>query len=364
VNGIQFSMNTLTTFNLPNRPIQTCYRILIADDNAAHRKLCREILDHDLYNVTEVSQGQDVLDQLRAQEFDLIILDKNLPDIFGNDVCRIIRDDLQQHFIPIIVVTGDGSSQSLRTSLRCGATDFIRKPFEPTEMLARVERALDNKKLTDQLDSAESMLYTMARMVEAKDENTGDHCSRLVHVCNIFAHKLGLSPEEILALQRGSVLHDIGKIGIPDRILLKNGPLTDDEWVIMQQHTTIGARLLADLKTMKDVVPIVKHHHEKWNGTGYPDRLQREEIPFLARIFQLVDIFDALAHARPYKKAFSKDEILSIFKKETEQGWRDPTLCAVFIDLIHESFELMCEPEDSSKTPGKDLFSEIRASRR
>ena len=241
--------------------------------------------------------------------------------------------------MPIIIVTGFDSFSLLPTCMDAGATDFIKKPFHPVELLSRVNSAIRLKHNTDNLDSAQSLLFTLARIVEAKDEITGDHCSRLAHGGVVFGNALGLDFESLLTLERGGILHDIGKLGIPDSILLKPGKLTEDEWEVMKLHVVIGEKLCRGLVTMKSVIPIIYYHHERWDGSGYPEGLKGEEIPLLVRVFQLVDIYDALANDRPYKKAFSNEKIIGIFKEEVEKGWRDPELVAVFLEIIEHRFD-------------------------
>jgi putative two-component system response regulator len=338
------------------------YRVLVVDDNASHRMLEREILDGSRYAVIEADSGPRALDVLRQQSFDAVLLDKRMPGMDGDEVCRRIRGELGLTMLPILMVTGDGDIDNLTKSLSAGASDFLRKPYDPTELLARVEAAVSHKRLTDQLDSAESMLFALARMVEAKDSDTGDHCSRLSHNGVVLGRELGLGADELLALRRGGVLHDIGKLGIPDSVLLKQGKLTDEEWVVMRKHVDIGARLVGGLKSMRLTVPIILHHHERWDGSGYPHGLAGSEIPLLARVFQIVDIHDALAHARPYKKAFEREQIIRIMEDEAAKGWRDPELTALFVNILR------CRPEDlqvpacADDDLGMNLFRQIHGS--
>ena len=317
----------MTDSNLP------C-RILIVDDEAAHRKLEKAILQSPEFKVMEASDGEMALDFIKNFEFDVVLMDKRMQGMDGDEVCCRIRNDLNLPLLPIIMVTGNTANEELEKSLLAGANDFIRKPYAPIELVARVRAAVSKKRITDQLDSMESMLFSLARLVEAKDACTGDHCSRLEHVAVMFGNELGLNAQELYALKCGGILHDIGKLGIPDNILLKKDILNEDEWKIMKQHSSIGSRLCSGLKSMRFTVPIIRHHHERWDGGGYPDGLKGEEIPFLARVFQIVDIYDALKNKRPYKEALLDEEIISIFEKETSKGWRDPYLVSVFIGLI------------------------------
>jgi putative two-component system response regulator len=335
--------------------------VLIVDDDPIHRKLEREILLPSKYAITEASSGAEALDALRSRSFDVVLLDKRMPGMDGDDVCRRIRGDLGLTMLPILMLTAYGDIDNLTQSLSAGANDFLRKPYDPSELLARVDAAVCRKRFTDQLDSAESMLFALARMVEAKDGNTGDHCSRLSHSGVVLGQALGLGADELMALRRGGVLHDIGKLGIPDSILLKPGKLTDDEWVIMRQHVDIGARLVGGLKTMQLTVPIIRHHHEKWDGSGYPYGLKGEEIPLVVRVFQMVDIYDALAHARPYKQAMESRQVIKIMQAEAEKGWRDPELTALFLNIVRTRPEELDVPASSPDDLGMNLFSTIRS---
>jgi putative two-component system response regulator len=337
------------------------YHVLIVDDDPVHRALEREILDSSKYAVFETSSGREALDALRSRSFDAVLLDRQMPGMDGDEVCRRIRGELGLDMLPILMVTGNSDIDHLTLSLAAGASDFVRKPYNPGELLARLDAAVSHKRLTDQFDSAESMLFALARMVEAKDGNTGDHCSRLSHNGVVLGKALGLGADELMALRRGGVLHDIGKLGIPDSILLKPGKLTEAEWVIMRQHVDIGARLVEGLKSMRLTVPIIRHHHERWDGSGYPDGLRGEEIPLLARVFQMVDIYDALAHARPYKPAMERLQVIEVLEAEAARGWRDPALTAIFLEIVKTHPETISVPVSSHEDLGLSLFSEIQS---
>lgn len=339
------------------------YRILVVDDDAVQRQLERDILESSdiACEVEEARNGGEALERLRAMPFDAVLLDKRMPAMDGDEVCRRVRQDPRLSLLPLIMVTGTNSQEDLAISLQAGATDFISKPYTPLELISRIRAAVRTKRLTDQLDSAESLLFTLARMVEAKDKTTGDHCSRLSHMTVVFGSALGLGPQQLGALRRGGVLHDIGKLGIPDSILLKPGALTDDEWVIMRQHTHIGAHLCESLTTMREVVPIICYHHERWDGSGYPEGLSGEAIPLLARVFQIVDIYDALVSARPYKRALTRQEIVDIMREETARGWRDPALMEVFIAIVEQRPDDLHLPEQRPPTADELAFDAIMA---
>jgi putative two-component system response regulator len=310
------------------------FRVLIVDDDAAHRNLVSEILSAPLFSVSTAMSGRDALELLTQKEFDVVLVDKVMPEMSGDELCQAIRERYNRHILPVIVVTGSHGYADLSISLAGGANDFIRKPYDPNELIARVRSAATTKRLTDQMESAETLLFGLARMVEAKDECTGDHCSRLAHYAEVFGAALGLGERDLAALKSGAILHDIGKLAIPDRILLKPGTLSEQEWVLMKQHTVIGAMLCGELKSLRSAVPIIRHHHERWDGSGYPDGLAGSEIPLLAQIFQLLDVFDALTTARPYKEAWSVERARDIIEEEMNKGYYNPALTREFLALL------------------------------
>lgn len=339
------------------------YRILLVDDEPIQRRLERDILEaSDLTcELREAGNGSEALELLRRMPFDAVLLDKRMPLMDGDEVCRRVRHELQQTLLPLIMVTGTNSQEDLANSLQAGATDFIAKPYTPLELVARIRAAVRTKRLTDQLDSAESLLFTLARMVEAKDKTTRDHCSRLSHMAVVFGKALGLDHAQLEALRRGGVLHDIGKLGIPESILLKAESLNDEEWAIMRQHTEIGAHLCEGLATMRDVVPIIRHHHERWDGSGYPDGLRGADIPLLARVFQIVDIYDALVSPRPYKRPFTLEEIIAVLREETHRGWRDPVLIERFVAIVQQRADDLRLPPQHALTADELAFGAIMA---
>jgi putative two-component system response regulator len=338
------------------------YKILVVDDELTQRKMICEILSvstEHKYQVVEAGDGLQALEILKVQDFDAVLLDKRMPIMDGDELCRRIRAIPTKQFLPIVMVTGTNSMDELARSFTAGANDFVRKPYSPLELTTRLNSAVRTKRLTDHLDSAESLLFALARMVEAKDETTGDHCTRLAHISVVFGQELGLSEEELNALRRGGVLHDIGKLGIPDSILLKQGSLSDEEWVVMRSHTTIGAHLCGGLATMRMVVPIIMSHHERWDGSGYPHGLSGQSIPLLARVFQIADIYDALASARPYKTAFTTQQIVEVFQKETDKGWRDKELVDVFLNILLTRKNEFNVPENRIRSLDENIFEAI-----
>lgn len=285
------------------------------------------------FEFSATTHAVECMDLARKIEPDVIILDALMGELDGFELCRKIKQDEGLQLIPVVLVTGLDSKEDRLNGVESGCDDFMSKPFGRLELTARVRSLARVRRLTENLDDAEKVLESLARSVEAKDDTTGDHCDRLKLSGVAFGKHLGLSAPEVKALERAGVLHDIGKIGIPESILLKPGKLTPEEWEVMQTHTTIGAALLKPLRTMQRVVPIVRHHHERWDGNGYPDGLGGEDIPLLARAFQLLDAFDALTSERPYKRAFTAEESCEILEKEATGGKWDPALLEEFLAL-------------------------------
>ena len=341
------------------RVSDSVFEVLIVDDDPHQRALERDTLDTSEFLVTEAGSGLEALQLLAVKDFDAVLLDKRMPDMDGDAVCRYARGELGLTMLPIIMVTGEGDIGNLEASMTAGASDFVRKPYAPMELLLRVRSAAQRKRLTDELDSSETVLFALARLVEAKDGTTGDHCSRLSHYGVVLGRALGLSAPQLQALCRGGILHDIGKLGIPDSILLKPGPLSDAEWTVMRQHVNIGASIIGELKSMRLTEDIVKYHHERWDGNGYPAGLKGEDIPLLARVFQIVDIYDALTHARPYKRAFTLSEVIDILKNETAMGYRDPHIVAVFLDILQTRPHDLMLPDQRPDDLGLSLFSDF-----
>lgn len=336
-------------------------RVLVVDDMATQRVIIKSVFHPPHYHVTEASRGAQALDLLRREDYDVVLLDVMMPDIDGFEVCRRIRQELNLPFLPVIMITALDSPDSIKRGMEAGASEFVTKPFNRIEIVARLDAAIRSKHLTDKLDDTDVILSSVARMVEARDKETGDHCGRLAYWSDVFGCELNLSADALDVLRRGSVLHDIGKIGVPDGILLKKGPLDEKEWEIMKSHTIIGAQMCRNLKTMKGTVDIIRHHHEKWNGSGYPDALTGSGIPFAARVFQILDVYDALASERPYKKVFSREEIILTLEDEATKGYWDPSLVKVFLNILYTRPNALDYKDDSEDS---DFFDKIISSKK
>lgn len=309
-------------------------KILVVDDYPSNRMAAVALLSVEGYDVIEAESGSAALAQVFAINPDLILLDVMMPGMDGYEVCRRLKADEHTRLTPIVFVTALDDRRARLKGIEAGGDDFLTKPFDQLELSARVRSLIRQKRLNEDLDHAEKVLFSIARTVESRDADTGDHCERLVLRGKAFGEFLGLSRPEVRDLMWAGYLHDIGKVGIPDAVLLKQGKLTSEEWEVMKQHVLIGEQICQPLRTMRGVIPIIRHHHERWDGSGYPDGLVEAEIPQLAQIFQVIDIYDALTSERPYKKAFSPEEALKIIAEETCKGWRNPELIAKFTEFV------------------------------
>jgi putative two-component system response regulator len=308
--------------------------ILVADDSAANRELLEELLTTQGFRVIAVPDGALALQELSRTPIDLVLLDVMMPHFNGFEVCQKIKNNPETYLIPVIVITALSGKQDRLEGIKVGADDFLSRPVDRTELLARVRSLLKLKQRTDELERAESVLFTLARSIEGKDPYTHGHCERLAEYCARLGQHLSLSEDHVIALRRAGVVHDIGKIAVPDAILLKPGRLTPEEWTIIREHSVLGERICAPLKSFRLVLPIIRHHHEKLNGSGYPDGLRGEAIPVTARVLQVVDVYDALTTDRPYKKAFSITDALQTMKEEVAKGWWDPHIFDQFERLV------------------------------
>lgn len=317
-----------------NYPDSEKPKILVVDDHPSSRMTAAALLSVEGYDVLEAESGSAALECIAQTSPDLILLDVMMPGMDGYEVCRHLKQDEHTRLIPIVFVTALNDRRARLRGIEVGGDDFLSKPFDQLELSARVNSLVRQKRLNEDLDHAEQVLFSIARTIESRDPNTGDHCERLVTLGKEFGEFLNLSRIEIRDLMWGGYLHDIGKVGVPDNVLLKMGGLTADEWHIMCQHVVIGERICQPLRTMKGVVPIIRHHHERWDGSGYPDGLAGNDIPYLAQVFQMIDIYDALSHERSYKPAFSPDESIDIMHQEAAKGWRSPHLVEQFSRFI------------------------------
>ncbi len=309
-------------------------RILVVDDNPENRLLMRELLASRGYDVSTAGSAAEAEQFLSHSDPDLVLLDVVMPGKTGYELCRELKENAATRLIPIVMITGLSDREDKVRGIEAGADDFLNKPIFPEELFARVKSLLKLKDFTDELEHAEDVLCTLGRSVEARDPYTEGHCERLSRYASDLGSHLGLDNESLVALRRGGYLHDLGKIRVPDDILKKGADLTPEEWAIMKQHPVTGEAICRPLKSLRLVLPIIRHHHEHWNGSGYPDGWAGDRIPLLARILQVVDVYDALRTERPYKPALSHEDSALTMIEEARAGLWDPELVRAFFSML------------------------------
>jgi cyclic di-GMP phosphodiesterase len=307
--------------------------ILIVDELNINRRLLKAMIKTLPYRILEAARPSEAFSLLEREKVDVVIVDLVMPEISGTDFCHRLKNNRQTQLIPILMVTSIQGTESEINGIDSGADEFLVKPLNPSLVRARIRSMLRNKALIDSLDEAETILFALAQSVEQRDSYTGAHCGRLAAYSVAIGRSLGLPKADLLALYRGGYLHDIGKVGIPDAILFKRGMLSETEWETMRQHTLRGEEICRPMRTLTAVLPIIRSHHERWDGSGYPDHLRGEGIPLLARILQVADIYDALTTSRPYKPAFAHGHAIEIMLEEARRGWRDPDLVPLFAQI-------------------------------
>src|SRR5262245_25541142 len=256
-----------------------------------------------------------------------------MPQISGVDVCAAIKGTPATCLTPVVLISASHERDTRLTGLGAGADDFLNKPVDPEELYTRVRSLIRLKRLTDDLESAESLFLTLGRIIEARDPCTEGHCERLAEYATALGRQLELEQADIDALYRGAFLHDIGKIASPDRSLLKKGKRSRTEYALRKRHSVIGDELCATVRSLDRVRPIVRHHHERLDGRGYPDGLSGDAIPLLAQIVSVVDVFDALTTDRPYRKALASVTAYKMLRDDARSGWCQPALVETFIEL-------------------------------
>jgi putative two-component system response regulator len=308
----------------------------VVDDNEDIMFLMQELLSARGYEVVAVPDATHAEAEILHHPPDLILSDVIMPGKSGYELCREIKNNPVTRLIPVVLITGLSDRQDRLHGIESGADDFLNKPIFPEELFARVKSLLKLKEFTDELETAESVLCTLGLSVESRDPYTEGHCERLAVNASNLGRYLGLNEESIVALRRGGYLHDLGKIAVPDEILKKGTNLTPEEWSVMKLHPITGETICQPLKSLRWVLPIIRSHHEHSDGSGYPDGLRGTEIPVLARVLQVVDVYDALRTARPYKPALSHDQAARTMRDEARAGFWDEDLTAAFLSLLEK----------------------------
>lgn len=312
-------------------------KILIVDDESAARAALEMLLRREGFDVRDASSGEAALAECATFRPDLILLDIMMPGISGFEVCRQIKAKPEMRLTPVVLITGLSATEDRIEGINVGADDFLSKPIDFSELLARTRSLLRLKQYTDELENAETVLFSLALSIEARDPYTRGHCDRLAAMSAQLGQRLRLPEEDIRSLRRGGIVHDIGKVVVPDAVLLKPGALTREEFAVIQKHPAAGERICAPLKTFRSVLPVIRHHHERYDGSGYPDGLRGAETPLSARILQLADVYDALTTDRVYRTAVPAEEALAIMNDEAQRGWWDRELFGIFREMIRAS---------------------------
>jgi putative two-component system response regulator len=308
-------------------------RILVCDDDCAVRGLISRLLAHHGYEVRTVVNGAEALHEIATRSPDLLLLDVAMPGMDGFEVCRCVRAMPCGELLPIVLVTGINDSASRVAGLEAGADEFASKPLEIPVLLARIRSLLRIKHVTDQLERTENVIFTLARTVEARDSYTDRHLRRLADYSRSMALALGATPEEARFAWYGGLLHDIGKIAVDPAVLRKPGPLTREEFEQIKRHPDVGAGIIASMRFAPIVAPIVRSHHERWDGGGYPRGLRGEEIPLHARMVAVADAYDAMTTDRPYRAALDAEEAVRRLRHGSGEQW-DRAIVDVFLDLL------------------------------
>ncbi len=319
-------------------------RILVVDDEKIIVDLHRKLLERSGYDVIVASNGVEALEKIELEKPDLILTDVSMPEMDGLRLCEQLKKSENTNLIPIIMVTAVDDFDDKIRGIETGADDYLTKPVRPRELYARVKSLLRIKGLVDNLENAETVIFSLANAIEAKDYFTKGHIDRVSSLSVSLGTHIGLSSEDISTLEKGGALHDIGKIGVKDNILNKPGKLTPEEFEEIMKHPQVGENICRPLHSLAPVLPIIKHHHEKFDGSGYPSELVGEDIPLLARIMAIVDVYDALTSKRAYRDALSHVQAMNILREETEQGKFDANLLKEFEILIGSRSDLQTFP--------------------
>jgi putative two-component system response regulator len=305
--------------------------VLVVDDNEANRELIKACLQGVECQVRMADNGMAALRAVLESPPDLVLLDVQMPGMDGYEVCERIKGRQQSKPLPVVMITALDQKTDRVRALASGADDYMSKPVDRIELVARVRSALRLKRVYDSLDGAEQVIYALATAVEAKDPFTEAHTQRVAESARRIGARMALAEEDLDALYRGGIVHDIGKIGIPDHILLKPGELDLEERARMHLHPIIGENIIAPLQSDSDLLSMVRHHHENYDGSGYPDRLAGDRIPLLARILSVCDAYDALTSDRPYRLGRSPAAAIAVLRQGAGHQW-DPRIVHLVVD--------------------------------
>jgi putative two-component system response regulator len=321
------------------KPGRCVGKVLVVDDVRKNLELFDRTLSVEGFDVITATNGEAALEAVSAQGPEVVLLDVMMPGLDGFETCRRLKANPDSRLTPVLLVTALRGRDDRIRGVEAGADGFLAKPPDWQELIARVQSMVRLKRYTDDMESAEAVILSLAMTIEIRDPYTEGHCQRLANYATAIGERLGLPREDLQALYRGGFLHDLGKIGVPDAILLKPGPLTDSEFEVVKQHPVIGSKLCEGLRTLHRALPIIRSHHERLDGSGYPDGLVGDAVPLLAQILSIVDVYDALTTPRPYKPARSRAEAYDTLLDEARRQWRSLELLQEFqaLDRLGQS---------------------------
>ncbi|MGK7914889.1 MAG: HD domain-containing phosphohydrolase [Prochloraceae cyanobacterium] len=312
-------------------------KIMVIDNNLYSRTQIVDLLSLDGYQILETDGNSDIISRVVQDKPELVLLDVMTSEIDAFELCQRLKQDQRTRLIRVILM---GVSDDRKSRLKCiesGGDDLLAKPLDRLLLSARVKSLIEQKRLYEDLDQTEQVLFSIATAIESRCCDSTNSCARLISLAQSFGEYLQLSREDIKNLVYAAYLHDIGTVAIPDAVLLKRGKLTPSERETIEQHVLIGEKICQPLRNRSGILPIIRHHHERWDGSGYPDGLVGEEIPWLAQIFQILDIYEALTSQRPHKQASTPVQAIEILAEETVKEWRNPILVEKFTAFIHDT---------------------------
>jgi len=310
------------------------YTILIVDDNKVNVELIKAQLKPYNYNIQIAYDGEEALEKIDTNPPDIVLLDLMMPKISGYEVCRSIKQNKETQFIPVIIITALQELEDKIKAIELGADDFLVKPFNKLELTTRIKSLLHMKSMHDELETSENVLFSLASALEAKDKYTKGNSERVSMIAVDIARVMKLPERDVEILHKGGLLHDIGKIGVREDILLKEGKLTGEEMKHVQEHTTIGYVICAPLKSLEEALSCIRSHHERFDGKGYPDGLKGDEIPLRGQIMAVADAYDAMATDRPYRKGMPKKTVLKIFEDEIDSGQWNSEVVRILLKIL------------------------------
>ncbi len=308
--------------------------VLVVDDLESNLELMDAVFGPEGFEVNAVQDSTNALKVFGEKDIDIAVLDVMMPGMSGFELCRKIKRINGNRFFPVIMLTALNDKKSRLTALESGADDFISKPFDKVELIAKVRSLVKLKTLQDELDHSENVILTLAVALESRDPYTKGHSVRVGELSKLFGEYLGLHEKEQEYLRKAGYLHDIGKIAMSEQVLQKAGKLTQEEMNAIRRHVVVGEEICRPLDSMKYILSAIRYHHERWDGKGFPESLAGEDIPLMARILSIVDSFDAMLSSRPYREKRALSEAIDIIREERYLGQWDPALVGYFIDMI------------------------------